>query len=66
MMVTDAKYTLPNISLSAVHRVESQGGAAAQRFLNECSVQYITSKMFENCLKQEMCSTYLWFYLFNV
>ena len=30
--VMAAKYTLPNISPSAVHRVEGKGGAAAQRW----------------------------------
>ena len=30
MTVMDAKYTLPNISPSAVHRVEGKGGGAAQ------------------------------------
>ena len=58
MTLVDAKYTLPNISPLAGHRVEGQGRAAAQRFLNQCSVQYTASKMSETCLKQEICSTY--------
>ena len=33
MMVMDAKYTLPNISHSAVRRVEGKGGGAAQRYV---------------------------------
>ena len=28
-------------------------------FFNQCSVQYTTSKMFETCLKQAICCTYL-------
>ena len=43
----DAKYTLPNISPSAVRRVEGEGGGAAQRWQVTWSHFWTTSGLTE-------------------
>ena len=47
MTLRDAKFTLPNISPSAVRRVEGKGGAAAQRWYVVWSQVQTTSGLTE-------------------
>ena len=55
----DAKYTLPNISPSAVHRVEGTGGAAAQTWCEVWSHVWTTSGLTEQKADEAELNKYL-------
>ena len=59
MMVMDAKYPLPNIRPSAVHRVEVKGGGAAHRWYVVWSHIRTTSGLTEQEANEPELNNYL-------